>query len=52
EQQDISRTNESNNTQTSILKRIEKTTLNTENTNMADNTTSNKKIAQEVTSPM
>ncbi|CAG8497901.1 10569_t:CDS:2, partial [Scutellospora calospora] len=63
EQQDTSRTNEKNNTHGSILKRTEDTILNTENSNMKENSetqnvdltsnsTSNKEIAQEVTSPM
>ncbi|CAG8460656.1 1880_t:CDS:2, partial [Scutellospora calospora] len=47
EQQDIYRTNKSNNTQASISKRIENITLTTEDTNIIDNTISNKKIAQE-----
>ncbi|CAG8508912.1 1553_t:CDS:2 [Scutellospora calospora] len=45
EQQDTSRTNESNNTQTSIPKRTKNIILNTEDTNMTDNTTSNKETA-------
>ena len=63
EQQDTSRANESNNTQDNVSERTENITLTTEDTNMrensetqevglTDNTTFNKEITQEVTSPM
>ncbi|CAG8474719.1 8964_t:CDS:2, partial [Scutellospora calospora] len=62
-QQDISRINKSNNTQASISKRTEDITITTEDTNikkdsktqkisLTNATTSDKKIAQEVNSPM
>ncbi|CAG8459286.1 6346_t:CDS:2 [Scutellospora calospora] len=62
-QQDTSKTNKNNNTYSSELKRTEDMILNTENSNMrknsktqnvdlTSNSTSNKKTAQEATSPI
>ncbi|CAG8450647.1 298_t:CDS:2 [Scutellospora calospora] len=62
-QQDISRTSESNNTQASVSKRTEDITITIEDTNMEKDsktqkisltnaTTSDKKIVQEVNSPI